>query len=113
MVGPNELFVVVFIDDILVYFRSDVEHEEDLRIELQLLWEKLYDKLKMYAFWLREIAFLGHVISAAGVAVDQKKVETVTPWDRIAIRARKQIYHPYENPRIGEASNLQKIESTN
>nr|CAD1817839.1 unnamed protein product [Ananas comosus var. bracteatus] len=70
-------FVVVFINDILIYSRSDIEYEEHLSIVLQLLREKkLYAKLKKCEFWLREVVFLGHVISAAGVAVDPKKIDS-------------------------------------
>ena len=76
-------FVVVFIDDILIYSRSDAEHEEHLRIVLQLLREKeLYAKLKKCEFWLREVTFLGHVISADGVAVDPKKIDAIRDWPR-------------------------------
>nr|CAD1838176.1 unnamed protein product [Ananas comosus var. bracteatus] len=76
-------FVVIFIDDILIYSRSDTEHEEYLRIVLQLLREKkLYAKLKKCEFWLREVAFLGHVISAVGVAVEPKKIDVIRDWPR-------------------------------
>ncbi|WVZ93199.1 hypothetical protein U9M48_039199 [Paspalum notatum var. saurae] len=78
----NELdkFVVVFIDDILVYSKNKKEHEEHLRIVLSRLREhKLYAKFSKCAFWLNEVAFLGHVLSEKGVAVDPSKVEdTVT-----------------------------------
>ncbi|WVZ93490.1 hypothetical protein U9M48_039465 [Paspalum notatum var. saurae] len=69
----NELnkFVVVFIDDILVYSKNEKEHEEHLRIVLSRLREhKLYAKFSKCAFWLKEVAFLGHILSAKGVAVD-------------------------------------------
>ncbi len=63
-------FDVVFIDDILVHCRSDEEHEDHLREVLPILWEgELFAKLKKYEFWLREVAFLGHVISEKGIAV--------------------------------------------
>ncbi len=68
-------FMVEFIDDILVYSQSDEEHEEHLRIVLHLLREKkLYAKLKNCEFWLREVTFLGPIVSADGVAVDSRKV---------------------------------------
>ncbi|WVZ80318.1 hypothetical protein U9M48_027804 [Paspalum notatum var. saurae] len=79
----NELdkFVVVFIDDILVYSKNEQEHEEHLRIVLSRLREhKLYAKFSKCAFWLKEVAFLGHILSAKGVAVDPSKVEDVLNW---------------------------------
>ncbi|WVZ51730.1 hypothetical protein U9M48_002845 [Paspalum notatum var. saurae] len=79
----NELdkFVVVFIDDILVYSKNEKEHEEHLRIVLSRLREhKLYAKFNKCAFWLKEVAFLGHILSAKGVAVDPSKVEDVLNW---------------------------------
>ncbi|WVZ73394.1 hypothetical protein U9M48_021704 [Paspalum notatum var. saurae] len=74
----NELdkFVVVFIDDILIYSKNEKEHEEHLRIVLARLREhKLYAKFSKCAFWLKEVGFLGHVLSEKGVAVDPSKVE--------------------------------------
>ena len=74
--------VIVFIDDILVYSRSNQEHEEHLRNVLSILREKkLYAKFSKCEFWLNEVAFLGHVISGKGISVDPKKVETVVEWD--------------------------------
>ncbi|XP_058726130.1 uncharacterized protein LOC131597449 [Vicia villosa] len=75
-------FVVIFIDDILVYSRTSEEHEEHLRIVLSTLREKqLYAKFSKCEFWLSEVSFLGHVISGGGVAVDPSKVEAVVNWD--------------------------------
>ncbi|WVZ58419.1 hypothetical protein U9M48_008695, partial [Paspalum notatum var. saurae] len=79
----NELdkLVVLFIDDILVYSKNEKEHEEHLRIVLSRLREhKLYSKFSKCAFWLKEVAFLGHILSAKGVAVDPNKVEDVLNW---------------------------------
>ena len=79
----NELdkFVVVFIDDILVYSKSEKEHGEHLRTVLSRLREhKLYAKFSKCEFWLREVAFLGHILSAKGVAVDPSKVKDVLNW---------------------------------
>ncbi|KAE8667313.1 Kinesin-3 [Hibiscus syriacus] len=74
-------FVVVFIDDILVYSRSEAEHEEHLRIVLQTLRENnLYAKLSKCEFWLSEVTFLGHIISADGIRVDPSKVEAILNW---------------------------------
>ena len=68
-------FVVVFIDDVLVYSPDEATHRQHLRLVLEVLHEhKLYAKLSKCEFWLREVHFLGHVISGAGVAVDLTKV---------------------------------------
>ena len=76
-------FVVVFVDDILIYSPSEDEHEAHLRIVLQLLREhQLYAKLSKCDFWLSEVKFLGHVISETGVTVDPEKIEAVMSWRR-------------------------------
>ncbi|RVW41427.1 Retrovirus-related Pol polyprotein from transposon 17.6 [Vitis vinifera] len=76
-------FVVVFIDDILVYSRSREEHESHLSIVLQTLRDKqLYAKLKKCEFWLDRISFLGHVVSNDGISVDPGKVDAVANWRR-------------------------------
>ncbi|KAL4295736.1 hypothetical protein GQ457_12G011360 [Hibiscus cannabinus] len=74
-------FVVVFIDDILIYSRNKDDHAEHLRIVLQTLREcQLYAKFSKCEFWLSEVAFLGHIISAKGIMVDPKKVQTILDW---------------------------------
>ena len=74
-------FVVVFIDDILVYSKDEQEHEQHLKIVLQTLREKkLYAKLSKCDFWLKEISFLGHIVSAEGIRVDPVKIEAVVNW---------------------------------
>ncbi|XP_073056913.1 uncharacterized protein [Primulina eburnea] len=74
-------FVVVFIDDILVYSPSEEEHREHLRLTLQTLCEKeLNAKFKKCEFWLNSVAFLGHIISELGVSVDPKKVKAIKDW---------------------------------
>jgi hypothetical protein len=74
-------FVVVFIDDILVYSKSEEEHAGHLHVVLQRLREhRLYAKLSKCDFWLKEIKFLGHTISHAGITVDPDKVQEVTNW---------------------------------
>ncbi|XP_026458737.1 uncharacterized protein LOC113359288 [Papaver somniferum] len=76
-------FVVVFVDDILIYSRSREEHEEHLRLTLQLLRShQLYAKLSKCDFWLSEVQFLGHVVCGEGIKVDPAKVEAVTKWER-------------------------------
>ena len=78
-----DTFVIVFIDDILVYSRTDQEHQMHLRKALTVLREnRLYAKFSKCEFWLREVSFLGHVISAKGVSVNLAKVEAVTSWAR-------------------------------
>ena len=73
----------MFIDDILIYSRTREEHAEHLRIVLNILREKqLYVKLSKCDFWMSEIQFLGHVISAQGLSVDPSKVEVVLRWER-------------------------------
>ena len=74
-------FVVVFIDDVLVYSKSKEEHEHQLRTSLQLLKDnQLYAKLSKCEFWLEQVSFLGHVISKEGLAVDSKKIDAVVNW---------------------------------
>jgi hypothetical protein len=75
-------FVMVFIDDIFVYSRSEEEHEEHLRLALQKLREhRLYAKLSKCEFWMRQVAFLGHIISKGGISVDPGKVQDVLSWN--------------------------------
>ncbi|WVZ49025.1 hypothetical protein U9M48_000407 [Paspalum notatum var. saurae] len=74
-------FVVIFIDDILIYSKTEEEHGEHLRLVLQKLREhKLYAKFSKCDFWIEEVKFLGHVISNGGIAVDQSKVSEVQNW---------------------------------
>ena len=76
-------FVVVFVDDILLYSQSEVEHEDHLRIVLQLLRDhQLYAKFSKWEFWLTEVGFLGHVVSASGMSVDLGKAEAVMSWEK-------------------------------
>jgi hypothetical protein len=84
-------FVVVFIDDILIYSKSEEEHAWHLRIILQRLRDhQLYAKFSKYAFWLKEVLFLGHIFSAEGIVVDHNKVQEVLDWK--SPRSVMQIY---------------------
>src|SRR6185295_15864686 len=74
-------FVVVFIDDILVYSKNEEDHAQHLRIVLQRLRDhKLYAKFSKCAFWLDRVKFLGHTISSEGISVDPSKVQEVMDW---------------------------------
>ena len=76
-------FVVVFIDDILIYSQSKEEHEDHLRVVLQALREhQLYTKFSKCEFWLTEVRFLGHMVSASDVSIDPEKVEAIMSWKR-------------------------------
>ncbi|GJW13325.1 putative reverse transcriptase domain-containing protein [Tanacetum coccineum] len=75
-------FVIVFIDDILIYSKSKEEHVGHLRLVLELLRrEKLYAKFSKCEFWLQEVHFLGHVINQGGIHVDPGKIEAVKNWE--------------------------------
>ena len=74
-------FVVVFIDDILIYSENEKDHEEHLRIVLSRLREhKLYAKLSKCEFWLSKVPFLGNILSRDGISVDPSKVQEVMDW---------------------------------
>jgi hypothetical protein len=74
-------FIIVFIDDILIFSKTMEEHEEHLRLVLEKLRSnQLYAKFSKCEFWLTEVAFLGHVISAGGVSVNPGKVKDVLNW---------------------------------
>ena len=82
-------FVVVFVDDTLIYFQSEWEHEYHLRIVLQLLRDhQLYAKFSECELTLTEVRFLGHVVLAPGVSVDLEKVKAVMPWERPSVNLR-------------------------
>ena len=74
---------MVFVDDILIYSQCEEEHEDHLRIVLQALRDhQLYAKFSKCKFWITEVKFLGHVVSASGVSVNPKKVEAIMSWER-------------------------------
>ena len=71
-------FVIVFIDDILVYSKDRENHDTHLRVVLETLRkEQLYVKQSKCEFWLNEVSFLGHIVSKEGIRVDPKKIEVV------------------------------------
>ena len=71
-------FVLVFLDDILVYSKNEKEHEEHLRLTLKLLREhQLYAKLSKCDFYRDRIQYLGHIISSEGISVDPEKIEAL------------------------------------
>ncbi|KAK1413557.1 hypothetical protein QVD17_35332 [Tagetes erecta] len=75
-------FVIVFIDDILIYSKSEKDHAEHLRILLELLRiKRLYAKFSKCEFWLSEVQFLGHVVNKNGIHVDPAKVEAISKWE--------------------------------
>ncbi|GKF58800.1 putative reverse transcriptase domain-containing protein, partial [Tanacetum coccineum] len=78
----QEKFVIVFIDDTLVYSMTREEHEVHLGLVLELLKkEKLYAKFSKCEFWLREVQFLRHVINGDGIHVDPTKIKTLENWE--------------------------------
>lgn len=75
-------FVVVFIDYILIFSKSEEEHEQHLRLVLEKLREhQLYAKFSKCQFWLNEVGFLAHTMTTSGLAVDPSKITMVTNWE--------------------------------
>ena len=74
-------FVLIFIDEVLIYSKNQEEHKEHLRIMLEMLRKnQLYAKFSKCDFFKTEIQYLGHVISAEGIAVDPEKIKTIMEW---------------------------------
>ena len=74
-------FIVVFINDILVYSKDQENHDTHLWVVLETLRkERLYEKLSKCEFWFREVSFLRHIVSEEGIQVDPKKVEVIIEW---------------------------------
>ncbi|GJW22863.1 putative reverse transcriptase domain-containing protein [Tanacetum coccineum] len=74
-------FVIVFIDDILIYLKSKQEHEEHLKLILEFLKkEELYAKFSKCEFWIPKVQFLSHVIDSQGIHVDPAKIESIKDW---------------------------------
>lgn len=75
-------FVLLYLDDILVFSETEEEHEEHLKLVLDKLREyKLYAKFSKCGFWLKEVIYLGHIISAEGIKVDPSKVQAIVEWE--------------------------------
>jgi hypothetical protein len=78
----SDKFVVVFIDDILIFSKNEEEHDKHLHMVLQKLKEnQLYAKLNKCEFWLKEVSFFGHIISKGGISIDPSKVKDVLSWN--------------------------------
>ena len=76
-------FVVVVVDDILIYSKSEEENEDHLRVVLQILRDhQFYAKFRKYEFWLTEVKFLGHVMSASSMSVDLEEIKAIMSWER-------------------------------
>jgi hypothetical protein len=74
-------FFIVFLDDILIYSKSEEENEQHLRMILQVLREhKLYAKLRKCSFYQNQIHYLGHIISEEGITVDPENIEAIRGW---------------------------------
>ena len=79
--GYLDKFIIVFLDDILIYSRMEEEYEEHLKIALQVLREnQLYVELRKCSFYHQQIQYLSHIISKEGITVDPSKIEAIQEW---------------------------------
>jgi hypothetical protein len=86
-------FMIVFIDDILIYSENEEDHAKHLRIVLTRLREhRLYAKFSKCEFWLKTVPFLGHVLSESGILVDPSKVQEVMDWDHQSQFMRSEVF---------------------
>nr|GEW01140.1 hypothetical protein [Tanacetum cinerariifolium] len=111
-------FVIVFIDDILIYSKYKQEHEVHLKLILELLKkEKLFRKFSKCEFWLQEVHFLGHVVNNEGIHVDPSKIEATKNWKPsktpTEIRSFLGLARYYRNKVIAYASRQLKIHEKN
>ncbi|KAF5816849.1 putative nucleotidyltransferase, Ribonuclease H [Helianthus annuus] len=75
-------FIIVFIEDILIYSKTRADHEQHLRLTLELLKkEQLFAKFSKCEFWLKEVQFLGHIVNEQGIHVDPSKISAIKDWD--------------------------------
>jgi hypothetical protein len=75
-------FIIVFINDVLVYSKSEEEHEEHLRLVSQKLQDpRLYVKMSKCEFWLKQATFMSHIISKEGISVDSSKIQDILSWN--------------------------------
>jgi hypothetical protein len=75
-------FIIVFINDVLVYSKSEEEHEEHLRLVSQKLQDpRLYVKMSKCEFWLKQVTFMSHIISEEGISMDSSKIQDILSWN--------------------------------